>query len=276
MCMDNKDYPIIDFHAHIYPAKIAEKATRVIGEFYDAPMAWHGFSDELLKSGSQIGVAHYVVHSTATKPEQVESINNFIINETQIHPEFIGFGTMHPGFAHPDFSAAVTELDRIKNAGLKGIKLHPDFQKFEIDTPQMDDVYDWLSNAGMPVLVHAGDCRYDFSGPKRIAHVLDKHPHLKVVAAHFGGYTEWDASFEYLAGRDVWFDTSSTLWKLPIENACRMMVKHGISRFLFGSDFPMWDHSDEMTRFNKLKLSEKDRRAVLYGNACQLLGLHDK
>lgn len=267
------DYPIIDFHAHIYPAKIAEKAVHVISEFYDAPMAWHGTAEELLKSGGRIGVKRYVVHSTATKPEQVVSINNFIIDSMQKEPSFIGFGTMHPAFANHDLSATVDELERIKKAGLQGIKLHPDFQKFQIDTQEMDDIYAWLSENNLPVLVHAGDCRYDFSGPKRIAHVLDKHPHLKLVAAHFGGYTEWDDSLQYLAGRDVWFDTSSSLWKLSIEKAHKIIDKHGISRFLFGSDFPMSDHSEEMNRFNKLKLSDKDAKAVLYENAKQLLNL---
>lgn len=267
------NYPIIDFHAHIYPPKIAEKATRVIGEFYDAPMAYHGFADELVKSGEKIGVDKFVVHSVATKPEQVVSIDSFIIDAVQKQDKFIGFGTIHPGFAHPNFQAAQAELERIKNAGLKGVKIHSDFQKFQIDTHEMDEVYSWLQENDMPLLVHAGDCRYDYSGPKRIANVLDRFPRLKLIAAHFGGYTEWDASFEYLAGRDVWFDTSSTLWKLPIEDACKMMKKHGISRFLFGSDFPMWDHLDEFGRFNKLNLNEKDKCAVLYQNARDLLNL---
>lgn len=72
---------IIDFHAHIYPEKIAEKATAAVGTFYgDAPMAWHGRAQELIESGSRIGVKKYIVHSVATKAEQVESINNFIIS----------------------------------------------------------------------------------------------------------------------------------------------------------------------------------------------------
>ena len=257
---------VIDFHAHIYPAKIAEKATKSIGDFYNTSMAFNGSIEELIASGNKIGVEKYIVHSTATKAAQVASINDFIIGEVQKEARFVGFGTVHP-----DFEDFEPEMKRIKNLGLKGIKLHPDFQHFQIDSETMDPIYEVLSSLNMPILVHAGDSRYDFSGPKRIANVLDKHPNLKVIAAHFGGYTEWDASFEHLAGREVWFDTSSTLWKLDVEFAKKIMKKHGIEKFLFGSDFPMWDHLDEMRRFEKLELSGDNRDLVLYKNAENLI-----
>ncbi len=261
---------IIDFHAHIYPDKIAAKASKAIGDFYDAPMAWSGSVDQLLASGERIGVDKYVVHSAATSAIQVEAVNNFIINACRAAPEgkFIGFGTMHPDY--DDFEA---ELKRISFAGLKGIKLHSDFQKFQLDEPEMDPIYEVLTELDMPVLVHAGDARYDFSGPKRIAHVLDKHPDLKLIAAHMGGYTEWQAASEYLAHRKVWFDTSSTLWKLPIPDVQKLIREHGIEWILFGSDYPMWDHEDEWHRFEQLGLSGSDKDAVLYKNASLLLGL---
>jgi len=257
---------IIDFHAHIYPAKIAEKASKNIGLFYNTQMCYDGSPEKLLESGRKIGVEKYIVHSTATVAHQVEAINNYIISEVNLHKEFVGFGTIHP-----DYEDFENELKRIKSLGLRGIKLHPDFQKFQVDTPEMDDVYEVIAELKMPVLVHAGDYRYDFSGPKRILHVLEKHPSLIVVAAHFGGYTEWDNAMEYLVGQRVWFDTSSTLWKLPVEKADGMIKAHGFEKFLFGSDYPMWDHEDELKRFLRLSLSPEEREAILYKNAEKLL-----
>ena len=258
---------IIDFHAHIYPEKIAEKATNAVGAFYgDAPMAWHGKTEELIQSGNKIGVEKYIVHSVATKAEQVESINNFIIGACEKYSQFVGFATMHP-----DYTNFAAELERVHKAGLRGVKLHPDFQKFQCDMPQMDAVYDKCAELNMPVLFHAGDCRYDFSGPARIAHILEKHPDLIVIAAHFGGYTEWDEAIKHLVGKNVYFDTSSTLWKCPFEKANKMLKEHGVDKFLFGSDFPMWDHEDEMTRVNKLDLNEEERQKILYDNGAALL-----
>ncbi len=259
---------IIDFHAHIYPAKIAEKASDTIGQFYNIQMKYKGSPESLLESGSRIGVDRYIVHSTATAPHQVESINNYIIGEVESHPEFIGFGTIHPEYENYE-----NELIRIYSAGLMGIKLHPDFQKFPIDLREMDDIYEVIAGLKMPILVHAGDYRYDYSGPKRIAHVLEKHPTLKVVAAHFGGYTQWEDSEKYLVGKNVWFDTSSSLWKLTPNEAMRMIRNHGVEKMLFGVDYPMWDHQEELARFDKLPLTEEEREAILYKNAMDLLGL---
>jgi len=259
---------IIDFHAHIYPSKIAEKASKAIGDFYEAPMRSNGTSESLLASGSKINVTKYVVHSAATSPKQVETVNNFIIEETSNHSEFIGFGTMHV-----DYENFSDELERIKAAGLKGIKLHTDFQKFQLDTPAMDPVYEKLIELNLPVLVHAGDSRYDFSGPKRIRNVIDKFPNLTMIAAHFGGYTEWDASYEYLAGKKVWMDTSSTLWKLPLEKANAILRKHGVEKFLWGSDYPMWTHDGELARFEQLDLTADEKDMILYKNAERLLGI---
>ena len=259
---------IVDFHAHIYPYKIADNATKAIGDFYNAPMFYNGHPEQLIESGSKIGVTHYVVHSVATKPMQVESINNFILSEMEEHPEFIGFGTIHP-----DYDKFEDEMNRMVTTGLHGIKIHPDFQKFHVDSPRMDAIYELATELKLPVLVHAGDIRYDFSGPSRIKNVLQKHPHLTLIAAHFGGYTQWDDAIDYLVGENVYFDTSSSRWKLPVDKANHMIKTHGVDKFLFGSDFPMWDHEDEFERFNKLDLSGENREMVLYKNAERLLGM---
>lgn len=259
---------IIDFHAHIYPEKIAEKAATAIGDFYDAPMRNNGTSKMLIESGSKINVTNYVVHSAATGTAQVEPVNNFIIKEVEQHKEFIGFGTIHP-----DYENFEAELKRIKDAGLKGIKIHADFQKFQMDEERMDPIYELCTSLGLIVLAHAGDYRFDYTGPKRLLNVHKKHPDMKFVAAHFGGYTEWDDAFEYLAGTNVYFDTSSTLWKLPLEKAMEIINKHGTEKFLFGSDYPMWIHEQELKSFNTLKISDKEKENILYYNAKNLLGL---
>lgn len=260
---------IIDFHAHLYPLKIAAKASKAIGDFYDTTMTYMGLTDELIQSGSKIGVTTYVVHSAASTPNQVQSINNFIKGEVDKYPDLLcGYGTIHPDYV--EFEA---ELDRITDIGLKGVKVHPDFQKFPIDDERMDPIYSSMEKRGLPLLIHAGDCRYDFSGPKRIANVLDKHPDLLVIAAHMGGYTEWDDSEKYLVGRNVYFDISSTFWKLPKDRVERMIKNHGVDKILFGSDFPMWDHQQEMERFNKLNLTTEERDAILYKNGAKILHL---
>ena len=80
---------IIDAHAHIYPDKIAEKASRAVGDFYGIPMEYVGTVEGLLNEGKKAGVSRFLVHSVATTPHQVHSINTFINEQKTIHPELI-------------------------------------------------------------------------------------------------------------------------------------------------------------------------------------------
>jgi predicted TIM-barrel fold metal-dependent hydrolase len=259
---------ILDFHAHIFPSKVARKAVEAIGLFYDVPISHSGESADLLASGAKIGAARYVVHSTATRADQVSSINDFVIAECRAHPEFIGFGTLHK-----DFSPLSAELDRMLQSGLRGIKLHPDFQGFPADDQSVFPLYALAEKRKVPILIHAGDRRFDFSGPRRLSRVLDAFPKLILIAAHFGGYTEWDRAMEHLVGRDVYFDTSSTLWKLDSGIARGIIDRHGVDRFLFGTDYPMWDHEEELKKLDSLRLSSGEREAILWGNGARVLSL---
>jgi len=259
---------IIDVHAHIFPEKIAEKAVEAIGNYYGAKMPEKGTADALIESGSQIGVYKYVVHSTATKVEQVEAINDFIAKSVAANSSFIGFGTLHPGFQKIE-----KEVDRIIRLGLKGIKLHPEFQGFNIDDDGMMPVYQ-AAQGKLPILMHMGDENKTSSSPERLARVLDMFPGLTVIAAHFGGYMMWDESMKYLVGRNLYFDTSSSLWKLDRIKALDIIRKHGADKILFGTDYPMWSHKDELQRFLKLGLTNEENELILGKNASRLLGTY--
>ncbi|MBQ8537910.1 MAG: amidohydrolase, partial [Clostridia bacterium] len=120
---------IIDTHAHIYPDAIAQKAARSIGEFYEIPMDLDGTLGSLLSAGQAAGISRFLVHSVAVTWERAHNINDFIHASVQAHPDLlIGFGSTHPD--HPEMEK---ELDRIMALGLKGVKLHPDFQYFGLD-----------------------------------------------------------------------------------------------------------------------------------------------
>lgn len=259
---------IIDCHAHIYPAKIAEKATSVIGEFYGTKMRYTGSSERLLESGSRAGVTRYWVHSVATTAAQIRSINRFIAGECAAHPEFIGFGTVHP-----DAEDMQAEIDNIADLGLRGVKLHPDFQKFNIDDERAFPIYECIAGR-LPLIIHIGDNRYDYSHPRRMAKVLDLFPKLDCVCAHMGGYTVWGDAYEWLGSRRCWVDTSSTLGMLGGEDEYvrKLAQLWGTSRMIFGSDFPMWDHAEELVRFERFGITGSALEDVLHRNAESVVG----
>lgn len=251
---------IIDAHAHIFPQKIAEKAVASIGSFYGLEMHDAGTSDALIQSGEKIGVEKYLVCSTATKPEQVTAINDFIFEECKLHPEFVGFATLHPEMEHME-----REVERILERGYYGIKLHPDFQEFKIDDPRAMEMYR-LAEGKLVILFHTGDSRYEFSTPRRLAKIGEKFPQLRCIGAHFGGYSEWEEAYEVYDNPNIYMDTSSSLFTLAPEMACRFIEKFGADHFFFGTDFPMWTHQAELARFEKLALPENIQQMILADN----------
>ncbi len=263
-----KDFHKIDFHAHIYPEKIASKAVKNVGDFYHLEMSENGLPERLLENGKKINCLHYLVHSVATTPKQVESINRFIAAECAKHPEFVGFATLHP------FSLKLEEdIELIRELGLHGVKIHPDFQKFALDSEEAIRMFKLLAGE-YPVLIHTGDYRYEFSNPIRMARALDAVPDLVAIGAHFGGYSEWEESRKHLLGRENFYiDTSSALFKLEPQTAADMIREHGVERTFFGTDFPMWNHEKEYERFMKMPLTDEERRMIFYDNAYKFLKL---
>ncbi len=260
---------IIDAHAHIFPEKIAAKAAVGIGEFYDIPMESDGTLDTLLRLSDEAGVDICLVHSVATVPHQVESINNFIAQSVAEHPDrLVGFGAMHPGYE--DIAG---ETKRIKQLGLKGVKLHPDFQHFQLDDPCAFPIYEAARAEGLPVLVHAGDSRYDFSGPARLRRAVDMFEDVTFIGAHFAGWSQWEEAQQLFTDRKIYVDLSSSLYAMTPERAAELIHSFGADRVMFGTDFPMWTAKEELERFAAIPLTDEERELILYKNAMSLLGI---
>ncbi len=252
---------VADVHAHIYPGKIAEKATASVGRFYDIEMDEVGLPHILHEEGTEAGIERFLVCSVATKVEQVESINAFIAEKCKKYPAFWGLGAWHQ-----DITDVTAELDKIEALGLRGIKLHPDFQKFNIDDENMLEVYAECTRRGLVVLFHTGDDRYEYSAPERLINLIRKVPDLVAIAAHFGGWQAWDRSRKHIMPENVFYDTSSSLMFLGKERALDYLEWMGAERFLFGTDFPMWTPTSEIERFMALGLDETTRDRILYKN----------
>lgn len=261
-------YRAADAHAHIYPGKIAEKATASVGDFYHIPMHNVGLPHVLAQRGAEAGIDRFLVCSVATKVEQVRSINQFIQEKCEKYPQFIGLGAWHQ-----DITDISGEMDDIQARGLRGIKLHPDFQEFMIDDPKMLDVYKEAHRRGLPVLFHTGDSRTEFSSPHRLMNVIDKLSDFTCIAAHLGGYSEWEEARRELSGTNVYIDTSSSLFKISPEEAKENIAHFGVDHTMFGTDFPMWDPKEELERFFALGFSQEENQAMLYDNFARLFQL---
>lgn len=268
--MTYKDYEIIDFHCHVFPSKIAEKATNHVGDYYGLQMHGNGTVESLVSSAQKDGITpRFLIHSSATKPQQVETVNDFVSEIAKDKKQFIGFGTIHK-----DYENHAGEIERMKNLGLQGIKLHPDFQGFFIDDEAMFGIYEIAEKNGLPLLFHVGDKNTDFSTPVRLSKVADMFPKLKIIAAHMGGYTAWKEAVEHLYPKNnVWVDTSSTTVALSHRQVSELIHLRGVNKVLFGSDYPIQTTAEAAMDVMRFDLTGKEREMIFSKNAIELLGL---
>ncbi|MDR2648044.1 MAG: amidohydrolase [Oscillospiraceae bacterium] len=260
----------IDFHTHCFPDTLASRAmARLVPASGAREPYYDGSYTGMLACLDGFEVDEAVVLNIATNPKQQRSVNEFAVTCDRT-PRLHGFGSVHP-FA-PN---ALDELDWIKAQGLKGIKLHPDYQGFSVDDPQVFPIYDKAMELGLIVVFHAG---MDIGlpdpircAPRALASVLPRFAGGTVVAAHFGGYACWNDVLRYLCGKEVYLDTSYAARKMPPPFGRAIYEAHGASKLLFGSDLPWADPRDEAYFLTLLGAPQDEINAILGGNARRLL-----
>ena len=268
--------PIIDAHAHIYPEKIAAKAVSAVGQFYgvEQSMAGKGSADDLLANGGGAGITHFIVHSAATSAHSVPTINSFLADQATQHPEFIAFGTMHPDLAPDEMEA---EVERALKIGLHGFKLHPDTQQVDMDDPRLMTFYEIIAGR-VPLVVHTGDYRQDFSNPRRLERILRTFPDLVVDAAHLGGWSIYDVGFDVLHenllnAERLFVDASSAFTWIGRRHMRELIRMWGADRVMFGSDYPMWSPAHELNEMLHCDLTDDELEKVLFRNAETFAGV---
>jgi predicted TIM-barrel fold metal-dependent hydrolase len=162
------------------------------------------------------------------------------------------------------------EVERCLALGLKGFKLHPDSQGVDADDPRLMHLYE-LIEGRLPLILHCGDYRWDYSHPRKIKGILRAFPKLVLNAAHFGGWSLYDLAVEYLEDENCFMDLSSASVYLGPRRTTELIHIHGADRILFGSDYPMWNPVEEVERFQKNDLTDDERERICWRNAERFL-----
>lgn len=262
---------VIDFHTHAFPDKIASRAVEKLAEASGGLTPYtDGTADGLAARMRESGVDVSVVLSIATNAHQQRSVNDFAA-ELNKREEFVAFGSVYP--TAPD---AFEEVERIAALGLKGIKLHPDYQGFSADDESLFPLYRKISSLGLITVFHAG-VDYGFAPPyggtpEKMAKAIRVFE-TPVVAAHFGGVDSYAETLTHLCGENVYFDTSFGYSMMPKYYALKILEKHGVDKMLFGTDSP-W-HTAEMERrlLSTLSLTDEELSKIYTENAKHLLHL---
>jgi len=261
---------ITDFHSHAFPDALADRAmAALLAETTDVTAYHDGRLSSLLESMDKAGIDRAVICSIATRPEQFDKILAWSesIRSERIEP----FPSVHP--QDPDVPGHIAA---VAAAGLKGIKLHPYYQDFDLDDEAAFPIYEALCEHDLILVCHTG---FDIAFPRirrcdpgKIVTVLERYPGLKFVSTHFGSWEDWDEVEAHLAGKPIYMEISYSLQLLGRERARNMFLNHPRSHMLFGTDSPWQDQSETLGLFRALDLGEEWERAVLSENAERLLG----
>ncbi len=256
-----------DVHTHAFHPKIADKVVAQLHEHYDIKPEGTGLIEDLLVRERQAGVDKFVVLCAATAPAQVIPANNWIIELQEKYDEVIGFGTLHP-----EYKDWEKEVERLKRAGIIGLKFHPEFQGFWMDDPRLLPLME-ATHKDFIYIFHVGDRaapKDNPSCPIKLAALARQFPDARIIAAHFGGYLHWKWALEELVGTNVYLDTSSSLSFIPDDMLQAIMDRHPFERLLFGSDFPVFDPVLEVERAQRRMHLSDSRLEALMGNAGEL------
>ena len=279
---------IIDMHTHIFPDEISAAVIEKLSRISRTPAFTNGTLNGLKKSMDAAQIDLSVILPVATNSRQVEKINS---SAAALNEKFSDEGIFSFGCIHPDFENYREELARVKNYGLKGIKIHPVYQDTNLDDVKFLRILYRAAELDLIVVTHAG-LDIGFPGiircsPTMARHVVRELGDLKFVLAHMGGWKNWNEVLETLVDTKIFIDTafstekiiprSDFVWAeedLKLLNAAQFMefVKiFGADRILFGTDSPWTSQKKSVDFIKNLPLTSADINKILGLNARRLL-----
>lgn len=277
--MQTATQTIIDFHTHAFPDALAPRAIAQL-TVNAAASGYTPLTDGtvagLIASMDKARIDRSVVCNIATNPRQMKKVNDFALSCKE-NPRLIPLGSLNPEATADELQA---ELDRLKAAGIVGIKIHPDYMKVEIDAPAFTPIFEACAAKNMFVITHAGfdpvEPHHIHCAPDMVLRVINRHPALKLVVAHTGGFDCEREVLDKLCGAPVWLDTSLSAVRrgrfAAWGSLCGdILRRHDPDRILFATDTPWSDPAAEIAFVRSLGLSDEITENILRGNAERLI-----
>lgn len=268
---------IIDFHTHVFPDKIANATLSALQANSSNQPYTNGTVDGLMSSMTNNNVDICVNLPVLTKPTQFETVLNFAVS---INQRFNGSDKKIISFAgiHPDCEDIPGKMRQVFEAGIKGVKIHPDFQETFIDSDKYYQILKSASDYGLIVVTHSGiDDGYKGKPvrctPERVLKLIKRINYDKFVLAHYGAHKQWQEVLEKLTKTNVYFDTAVTLSKIDKQLFVDILKLHGEDKVLFATDSPWSDVGKDVEILKSYGLNEQTLDKILYKNAVKLLSL---
>ena len=271
----------VDAHVHLFPDHLFSAVWQWFEQF-GWPIRYRLTSPEIVNFLLSRGVNHIVALHYAHKPGVARDLNIYMAKLSQSHSAVTAMATVFPGE-----SQAADILEDAFQSGLSGVKLHCHVQCFDMNSRQMNEIYEVCSRHQKPLIMHVGRepkspayaCDpYVLCSADKLEKVLRDYPDLNICVPHLGA-DEFDAYRQMLQKYDnLWLDTTMTLADyLPMDYFPKL-IEMRTDRIMFGTDFPnlpyAWDR--EIRRLIELKLPDTVQERILGANALEFYGVNTK
>ncbi len=266
---------IIDFHTHCFPEKIAKSTIESLEKKSDGKAYTDGTALGLIKALERAGADIAISLPVLTKPTQFDSVAKFAISINEEYADkdkkIISFAGMHP--LCDDIKG---KMKFLKDNGIKGVKIHPDYQGTFIDDDGYLEILKCAKDLDLIVITHSGidDGYKDLPvkcPPELVKKVIEKVNHNKFVLGHYGAHKQWQKVLELLCDFDVYFDTAFTLHEIEEDLFKKILLRHGEDKILFATDCPWRDIKDDLEILKSYNLEKDTLDKILYKNAKKLL-----
>lgn len=269
---------VVDAHVHLFPDALLA-AIRDWFDRYGWPIRYRMRAREIPKFLLSRGIGHVVALHYAHRPGVARELNTFMADVCRTQPGVTGMATVFPGERD-----AISILKEGFDLGLCGVKLHAHVQCFDMEAPEMHEIYGLCEESGKPLVMHVGRepkspayaCDpYLLCSADRLERILKAYPGLRICVPHLGA-DEFAAYGRMLEVCDnLWLDTTMALADyLPIPDPPELREWRA-DRIMYGTDFPhipyAWDR--ELRKICSLDLPQKTLKAILGENARAFFGI---
>lgn len=274
--MNWKEIPKIDAHIHILPQEVHDANPDMDDDFALAKFSNYQelmdqfnirkaiimpFNDPWLMSMDfTVDAVHKNLLEFCQKDDRFSCFADIDVRNTPEEScEHIRKALMHPQF--------------------RGIKIHPNNTEMNINDEYNDAIAAFAVENNYPIAIHSYPSsareqdRGDYCTPARISRWMNRHPGLRVIICHLGGF-QWEDA----VGLDTYFDISCILPDLVsrygLKKANEILREFGVERLLFGTDWPfsrsvkpaeiMEGYLDIL---DQMDFNEEEMHMIAHGNA---------
>ncbi|MEV4386343.1 amidohydrolase family protein [Micromonospora sp. NPDC049580] len=274
---------LADVHVHFLPPRLLRR----VWEYFDAagplvgtewPIRYRWSDADRVAHLRHLGVRAFSALAYPHRPGMAADLNRWTLQFARDTPGCLPSATFFPE------PGAAAYVEAALADGARLFKVHVQVGGFSPTDPALDEVWGTLTDAEVPVVVHAGHAPVGttHTGPAPFADLLARHPRLTAVVAHLGA-PDYRAFLDLAEAYErVRLDTTMAFTPFfdrfvpfPADELPRLRDLGLAGKVLLGSDFPNipYPYADQLTGLARLDLGDDWLRAVCWNNAATLFDL---